>query len=211
MRSAFWLCRSMRSGSVSSPWEKPGVEGRGRRAQVAHQLHARFDNVGQRAEGFDVTYAMIGGIGVGKGRETPARGPIELAAIDDHAANRGAVAADELRRRVNDDIGAMLERLHQVRRRHGVINDKRQAMLMRDSGNGANIERVQARITYCLRVNGPRALVDGRAEVLRVTAIHKSNVNAELRPRVMEAVMGATIETCRRNNLVASPGQIEQR
>ena len=38
------------------------------------------------------------------------RDPVERAAVDDQAADRIAVSAEELGRRMDDDVGAVLER-----------------------------------------------------------------------------------------------------
>jgi hypothetical protein len=43
------------------------------------------------------------------------RAEVELPAVDDDAADRGAVTAEELGRRVHDDVGAVLERAQQER------------------------------------------------------------------------------------------------
>ncbi len=51
--------------------------------------------------------------------------PVEPPGLDHHTAERGAVAADELRRRVHDDVGAPLDRPAQVGRRH--VSSRRRA------------------------------------------------------------------------------------
>jgi len=40
--------------------------------------------------------------------------PVELAAVDDDAADRGAVAADPFGRAVDDDVGAVVDRAAEV-------------------------------------------------------------------------------------------------
>ena len=111
------MCRSMRRLSVSRPWRnEERVERRDRRADVAQQLHAGLDDVGAGAERRPVGEAVVARVGLGEAREPAARREVERAAVDDHAADRRAVAADELGGRVHDDVGAPLERTDEVGR-----------------------------------------------------------------------------------------------
>ena len=57
---------------------------------------------------------MVGGIGIDEIGEAAGGLPVELAAVDDDAADGGAVAADELGGRVDDDVGAPLDRPDQA-------------------------------------------------------------------------------------------------
>src|SRR5438876_6656612 len=50
--------------------------------------------------------------------------PGELAAVDDYAAQRGAVPAQELGERMHDDVGAVVERPQQDRRRDRVVRSE---------------------------------------------------------------------------------------
>ena len=68
---------------------------------------------------------MIGTIGLRQARIFVALGfPVEIAAINDYAANRIAVAVEELGGRMDDNIGAMLERAAESWRCHGVVDDQ---------------------------------------------------------------------------------------
>ena len=62
---------------------------------------------------------MVRRVGLDELRESSGRLPVELAAVHDDAADRRAVPADELRRRVDDDVGPVLDRPQQ--RRRGVV------------------------------------------------------------------------------------------
>ena len=53
--------------------------------------------------------AVVAGVGVSNVAELTACLPVELAAVHDDAAQRGAVAADELGSGVDDDVSAMLD------------------------------------------------------------------------------------------------------
>ena len=69
---------------------------------------------------------MIGRVGLGELLEAARGGPVELAGIDNDAADGGAVAAEEFGRRVDDDVGAPLDGPNQRWRRGGVVDDERQ-------------------------------------------------------------------------------------
>ena len=104
--------------------QQPGVERRERRAEGAHDLHARLHGVAEVAEGLVEDDAVVAGRGRGELGEL-AVAPVELARLDDHAAHGRAVAADVLGRRVHHDVGAPLDRPAQVRRGHGVVEHQR--------------------------------------------------------------------------------------
>jgi len=55
-------------------------------------------------------------------------GPVEIAGVDDDAADRGAVTTDVLRGGMHGHIDAVLEDLAQVRRGRGVVDDEWQAL-----------------------------------------------------------------------------------
>ena len=71
------------------------------------------------------------------------RFPVEIAAVDDDAADRGAVAADIFRRRIHHHRRAVVERAHQHRRR-GVVHDQRDAERAADGGDLGDRERRSA-------------------------------------------------------------------
>ena len=116
---------------------------------------------------------------------------------------------DELGRGMDDDIGAMLERLHQVRRGQRVVEDERQSIFMRDIGDRPNVQRIQARIADGFREDGFGALVDGGAQVLRVAAVEEAGRDAELGQRVVEQVIRAAIQAGRGGDFISRVGDIE--
>ncbi len=76
--------------------------------------------------------------------------PVESAAVDDDAAHRVAVAADELCQRVDDDVGAVFDRAHEVGRRQRVVDDQRQAVLVGEIGERLDVDELAARIGEAL-------------------------------------------------------------
>ena len=100
-------CWRMRSASVSNPCRvQERIERRHRRAEVAQQRDPRLDDVGDRPERLDRLgphRAVIARIGrVQRRLARRMRGPVEIAAVDEEPADRGAVAADIFGRRVDD-------------------------------------------------------------------------------------------------------------
>ena len=70
--------------------------------------------------------AVVRHVGLGEAGELAVT-PVEVTAVDDDAADGGAVAADVLGGRVDDDVGAVLERTVEVGLEGGVIDDQRHA------------------------------------------------------------------------------------
>src|SRR5580698_9661398 len=77
---------------LNSLQQEKCVEGRERGAGVAQALDARFEDEGERTEGIDVGEAMVGGVGFGEVLEAARGCPVELAGVDDNAADGGAMA-----------------------------------------------------------------------------------------------------------------------
>ncbi len=89
-----------------------GVEGRERRPEIAQAEHAGGDGEGEIAEGLAQHDALIFGARLRQERIAALAHPVEGAAIDDHAADGIAMAAKILGRRMDDDVGAVLDRAH---------------------------------------------------------------------------------------------------
>ncbi len=105
--------------------EQPGVERRLAGADIAQDLDAGFGD----ESGFtqvSILDAVVAGIGRGEIFEATAACPIEIAAIDDDPADRGAVTAEELGGGMGDDIGTPFERPAQVRSGKGVVYHQRE-------------------------------------------------------------------------------------
>ena len=57
---------------------------------------------------------------------------------------------------MEDEVGAVRERLHQVRRRERRIDEQRQAVLVRERRDARDVEHVEARIAERLAEQEPR-------------------------------------------------------
>ncbi len=132
------------------------------------------------------------------------------AAVDDDAADDGAVAAEELRRRVDDDVGAVLEGLDEVRRRDRVVDDQRDAVLVRDVRDGADVEHVDLRVADGLGEEELRVGPDRGGPLLGVVLVlDEGRLDAELGERVLEEVVRAAVDRARRDEVVAGLGDVE--
>src|SRR5271165_6514807 len=100
---AFSLCCLRRSGSVSRPWRSWNALNGESAAPMSRRSLTRAQQIGDRPEGLcglDPDRAVIGVVGLREQREAVRMLiPREVAAVDDQAADRRAVAADVLGRR----------------------------------------------------------------------------------------------------------------
>ena len=80
-------------------------------AEVAQALAPRAQQEGARARLLLEVHAVEAGVGRGQRLELARGLPVEAPGVDQHAADRDAVAAEELGRRVVQQVGAELERL----------------------------------------------------------------------------------------------------
>ena len=116
---------------------------------------------------------MIAGVRLGESRELAAGLPVELAAVHDDAAQRGAVAADELGGGMDDDICAVLNGTDQVRGAEGIIDDQRQAVLVRDGCNGIDIGDIAVGVAQSFQIDGLGVELDGILHLSQIVCIDK--------------------------------------
>ncbi len=140
----------MRTARLSSPeTNSHALNGLNAAPGIAQQLHPRLDDEGdigpevRRTEDLVVDQTVIAGIRSRVFREAARCAPIELATIDQHTADRLPVTANELGCGMHNDVGAVVERPHQIRRRNRVVEDQRHPGLMGNFGDGLDIEREQ--------------------------------------------------------------------
>jgi predicted CoA-binding protein len=110
------------------------------RAEIAQRHRPRLGGEGEIAKILEEFEAVIGGLRLGQGRKAVALRPIEFSGLDHHAPHRVAMARQKLGRRVDDDIGAEIDRPAQIGRRQRVVDDQRDARRMRDIGDLGDID-----------------------------------------------------------------------
>ena len=179
-------------------------ERRHARAEVAHALapRAQQERRGRRLLGEH--HVVEAGVRLGQRRELAARlraVPVESPRIDQHAADHDAVAGEELRRRVEHEVGAVLERPHQIRRGERRIDQERQAVLVRERRHARDVEHVEARIAERLAEQQPRLGTDRGAPRVESRGSTNVVVDAEARQRVVEQVVRAAVERARRDDV----------
>ncbi|CAI8305060.1 MAG: Uncharacterised protein [Rhodospirillaceae bacterium] len=154
---------------------------------------------------------MVAGIGLVEQREAGCVAfPVEAATVEDHATDRGAVTADVLGGRVNDDVGAVLDRLADDRGGR-VVDDQRNAQLLADLRDLTDGEDLQLRVRQGLTKESTGAVIAELAEVLRVSRVGPADFDADLTQRVAEQVDGPAVEVGGGNNVITCLGNGQDR
>ena len=133
--------------------------------------------------------------------------PVELAGLNDDAAERRAVAAEELRCGVNDDVSAVLDRTEQVRSSEGVVNYKRKAMAVCDFCNRVYIRKVAVRVAEGLKEDCSRVSLDGILNLFQVSRVNEGSGNIVKRKRVLQKVVGSAVDRLLRYDMTAVSGK----
>ena len=137
--------------------------------------------------------------------------PVEPAGLDDHPAHGGAVAADVLGGRVHDDVGAPFDRPAQVGRGHRVVEDQRDAGVMRDGGERLDVDDVDQRVAERFGIDKFCIFPHRLAEVLRLIRGDKSRFNPQFLQVHVEQRMRTAVERRGRHDVIAGAAQREDR
>mmetsp|Transcript_3124 Transcript_3124/g.9532 ORF Transcript_3124/g.9532 Transcript_3124/m.9532 type:complete len:243 (+) Transcript_3124:1885-2613(+) len=135
--------------------------------------------------------------------------PLELAGVDDDAADSGAVAADPLGERVDDDISAVRDGLGEVRCREGGVNNERQADAVRLLRNLLEIAHDAGRVGDGLAEEGARLLVGRFEEVLGVRLIDEAHRDAKFGQDVVELGVGAAVQVASGDDVVSTLSDVD--
>ena len=190
--------------------EEERIERRDAAANVAQHLDARPGNKCRSAQvGKD--QPMIGVIRLVEIREARISFPFKIAAVHDHAADGGAVPADELGGGMDDDIRAPLERPEKVRCGKRVVDHQRDAEFMSDGSNFFKRKNIDARVAQCLAIDQLGIRPDSAAEILGIARIDKGHLDPQPRQGVGELVIGPAIKRGGRDDVVAGAGQGKDR
>ena len=184
-----------------------GVEGRKRGTEIAQAEHAQGDGEGEIAEGLAEHHAVIFRARLGEHRIALVGEPVERAAVDHHAAERVAVAAEEFRGGMHDDVRAVVDRLQQVGRRQRIVDDQRHTGAFGDLGDGLNVHDDPAGIGDGFDEDRLGAGRDRRLEGREVVGVGPFRRPAEILVAVIELVDRAAIELGRGDEFIAGRQQ----
>ena len=130
--------------------------------------------------------------------------PRELAAVDDDAADAGAVAAEPLCQGMDDDVGPVIDGLGEVRGAEGAVDYQGDAVVVGDFGDCIEVGDLERRVRDRLDEEGARVGVDCLAEVFWVGAVDEAHGDAEAGENVVELSEGPAVQVARRNNVVTA-------
>mmetsp|Transcript_31574 Transcript_31574/g.71332 ORF Transcript_31574/g.71332 Transcript_31574/m.71332 type:complete len:384 (+) Transcript_31574:347-1498(+) len=140
-----------------------------------------------------------------------ARAPLERASVNHDSANARSVAAHPLRERVAHDIGTVRDRLRQVRRGEGRVDDEWHPVAVREGRDllqvGDDARGVGARLTEeCARL-----VVHRLDEILRIRLVDKPHRNAHLWQDVVELRVRAAVQVAARHDIVTVFRHVDDR
>ena len=113
---------------------------------------------------------------------------------------------------MHDDVCAVRQRVDEIRRRDGVVDEQWHANLVRDRCDGLDIQNIDPRIGNRLAEEQLGIRLDGLTPGFRVTwIVDECCLDAELRQRVVEQVVRAPIQARARHDVVTGLGDVEDR
>ena len=89
--------------------------------------------------------------------------------------------AQEFRQGMDDDVGAILDRLQQKRRGDGIVDDQWHAVTVGDVGEAFDVADITRGIADAFAVDRPRVFIDELFHVARVIRFGKSRRDVEPR------------------------------
>ena len=174
--------------------QQEGREGRDGRAGVPQQHRADIGHKRGGAGGGYEGNAVIAGVRLGDGGVLPGSRPVKLAGVHDDAAKGGSVAAEELGRGVDDNVRTVLDGADEVGRAEGVVHHQRDAVLVRQLGQGIDVGDVTVGVAQGLNVDGAGLGTDGALHFLQIVDVHEIGGNAEAGQGVGEQVVAAAVD-----------------
>ena len=114
---------------------------------------------------------MVGRFGLAKGWEFVVGGPIEFAGIHDAAAGDSAVAGQVFGCRMDHQRRAVFNRAAQVRRGRRVVDDQRNAGVVRDCRNRIKVSDIAAGVGDRFAENGAGVVVNSSFDRVQIVEI----------------------------------------
>lgn len=152
--------------------------------------------------------AVVAGVGFGEGGELSARFPVELAAVNDNAADSSAVAADELCCGMNYDICTVLNGTDKIRSTEGVVYYQRDLVLVSDLSGLFDVDKVSVGVAEGLNEDSLGIVPDSILECALFIGINESSADAVLGKSVFEEVVCTAVNGLGSNDVLAGLCQV---
>src|SRR5258706_16436529 len=133
--------------------------------------------------------------------------PFKIAAIDDDAADRGAMAADVFRGRMQGDGGAVFDGLAKHRTSR-VVHDQGYTELPAELCNLGDRKYGQFWIGQCLAIVAARPGIGRPAKILRIGRTDKAALDSHRAQGILEEIPGAAVDVGRADKIVAGMANV---
>ena len=112
---------------------------------------------------------------------------------------------------MQDDVGAELERLLEVRGREGVVDDEQRPRLAGDLPGRREVAQTHHRIRWRLGVDDLGRGCHGGRDGLRIAAVHERERDPHPRPDVRHLPMGAAVHVLAADDVITGGQQLHHR
>ena len=184
------------------------------RTKIAHELSGCLGNEGTLATKLlGIGHAVVALIGRGKTRELVRMGhPVKLAVVNDHAAQVGSMSIHVLGGGVRNDVGTPLKGTAHHRRREGVVDHQRHAVVMCGLGKALNIEHGKGGVGNRLAKDELGIGLKGCLELL-IGAVggNERAGHAHAAHGVGEQVIRTAVNGRARDHVIAGTGHVKDR
>ena len=194
--------QTQREGLHALQQEERG-ERRDARARVAQQHRADIGHERGGAHRFDERHPVITRVGLRHGGILAGGRPVEFAGVHDHAAQRGAVAAEEFSGRMDHDIGAVLDGANEIGGAEGVVHHQGQTVFVRERGQRVEIGDIAVGVAERFHVDGAGVRPDGGLDLGEVVDIDEGGGDAEVGQSVPQQVETAAVDGLLRHDVAA--------
>ena len=130
-----------------------------------------------------------------EGRKLSACFPVELAAVNDNAADSSTVSADELCCGVDNDVCAVIERSYEVRCSECAVNNERDLVLVSDLCNLFNVDKVRVRVAESFDVKCLCVVLNCLFKVIFIIGINECCCDAIFGKCVCEEVVSTAVDS----------------
>ena len=137
---------------------------------------------------------MIAGVGFCDGSVLVALLPVKLARVNDNAAERCAVTADELCSRVYYNVRTVLYRTDKVRSTECVVYYKRKSVLVSDLCDSVNVGDIAVGVAECFKVDSLCVILNCVLNFFKVVRIYKCSADTVLGKCVCKQVVAAAVD-----------------